>query len=37
MDQQGINHSILACFNYYGSVQLDPDPVRAVDMGRAPP
>jgi 2,3-dihydroxybenzoate decarboxylase len=33
MDKLGIERSILSCFNY-GSVQLDPDPVRAVDMAR---
>ena len=33
MNQQGIGHSILSCFNY-GSVQLDPDSVRAVEMAR---
>jgi 2,3-dihydroxybenzoate decarboxylase len=33
MDEQGIERSILSCFNY-GSVQLDPDSVRAVEMAR---
>ncbi|HWL88000.1 MAG TPA: amidohydrolase family protein, partial [Polyangiaceae bacterium] len=33
MDKQGIERSILSCFNY-GSVQLDPDSARAVDMAR---
>jgi 2,3-dihydroxybenzoate decarboxylase len=31
MDKQGIELSLLSCFNY-GSVQLDPDPARAVEM-----
>src|SRR5271169_198267 len=33
MDEKGIERSILSCFNY-GSVQLDPDPSRAVDVAR---
>lgn len=33
MDEKGIERSILSCFNY-GSVQLDPDPARAVDVAR---
>jgi 2,3-dihydroxybenzoate decarboxylase len=33
MDKQGIERSILSCFNY-GSVQLDPDSKRAVEMAR---
>jgi 2,3-dihydroxybenzoate decarboxylase len=33
MDKQGIERSILSCFNY-GSVQLDPDAARAVEMAR---
>jgi predicted TIM-barrel fold metal-dependent hydrolase len=33
MDRQGIERSILSCFNY-GSVQLDPDAVRAVEMAK---
>jgi 2,3-dihydroxybenzoate decarboxylase len=33
MDDKGIERSILSCFNY-GSVQLDPDAVRAVEMAR---
>jgi predicted TIM-barrel fold metal-dependent hydrolase len=31
MDSKGIERSILSCFNY-GSVQLDPDTARAIDM-----
>jgi 2,3-dihydroxybenzoate decarboxylase len=33
MDKQGIERSILSCFNF-GSVQLDPDAARAVEMAR---
>jgi predicted TIM-barrel fold metal-dependent hydrolase len=33
MDQLGIERSVLSCFNY-GSVQVDPDPARAVGMAR---
>ncbi|WP_328610680.1 amidohydrolase family protein [Amycolatopsis sp. NBC_00345] len=33
MDRTGIERSVLSCFNY-GSVQLDPDPVRSVEMAR---
>jgi 2,3-dihydroxybenzoate decarboxylase len=33
MDEKGIELSILSCFNY-GSVQLDPNPSRAVDVAR---
>src|SRR5260370_41754651 len=33
MDKQGIERSILSCFNF-GSVQLDPDSARAVEMAR---
>ncbi|MCU1682589.1 MAG: hypothetical protein JWQ81_3328 [Amycolatopsis sp.] len=33
MDTMGIERSVLSCFNY-GSVQLDLDPVRAVEMAR---
>jgi predicted TIM-barrel fold metal-dependent hydrolase len=33
MDRMGIERSILSCFNY-GSVQLDPDTARAVEMAR---
>src|SRR5260370_2171823 len=34
MDKQGIDRSILDCFNF-GSVQLDPDHDRAVEMARS--
>src|SRR5260370_27481967 len=33
MDKQSIERSILSCFNF-GSVQLDPDSARAVEMAR---
>ena len=33
MDKEGIERSILSCFNF-GSVQLDPDTARAMEMAR---